>query len=166
MPSGRRQDHVATASRFAETGAASETAVNHTSAPKTECFMRIVRAPFRFAAGNQRIGPPGHLVDWKSTGKRPRPRNREVEAISEPGPKVGVTQVRVWLISTYEMISDLDIWRAANLLIRKHGADAELEAAKRADLMLDRGDDEGQLLWRRIKRAIGALQGPPSGKSY
>ena len=42
------------------------------------------------------------------------------------------------------MVSDLDIWRAANLLIRKHGADAELEAAKRADLMLDRGDDDGQ----------------------
>lgn len=33
-----------------------------------------------------------------------------------------------------------DIWRAADLLIRKQRADAELEAAKRADLMLDRGD--------------------------
>ena len=63
------------------------------------------------------------------------------------------------------MISDLDIWRAANLLIRKHGADAELEAAKRADLMLDRGDDEGRLLWARIKRAIEALQAPPSGQT-
>ena len=42
------------------------------------------------------------------------------------------------------MISDLDIWRAANLLIRKHGADAELEAARLQDLMLDRGDDEGR----------------------
>jgi len=46
------------------------------------------------------------------------------------------------------MISDLDIWRAANLLIRKHGPDAELEAAKRADLMLNRADDEGRLLGR------------------
>jgi hypothetical protein len=62
------------------------------------------------------------------------------------------------------MISDLDIWRAANLLIRKHGADAEIEAVKRADLMLDRGDDEGWYLWRRIKRAIGALQAPPRSK--
>jgi len=44
------------------------------------------------------------------------------------------------------MISELDIWRAANLLIRNHGADAELEAAQRADLMLKRGDDEGRLL--------------------
>ncbi len=27
------------------------------------------------------------------------------------------------------MISDLDIWGAANLLIRRHGATADLEAA-------------------------------------
>ena len=41
------------------------------------------------------------------------------------------------------MISDLDIWRAAHLLIRWHGADAELEAARLQDLMLDRGDERG-----------------------
>jgi hypothetical protein len=50
------------------------------------------------------------------------------------------------------MISDLDIRRAANLLIRKHGPDAELEAARLADLMLGRGDDEGRLVWARIRR--------------
>jgi hypothetical protein len=55
------------------------------------------------------------------------------------------------------MIPELDIWRAANLLIRKHGANADLEAAKRADLMLDRGDDDGRLLWSRIRRAIETL---------
>lgn len=51
------------------------------------------------------------------------------------------------------MVSELDIWRAANLLILKHGANAQLEAARRADLMLDCGDDEGRLLWARIRRA-------------
>jgi hypothetical protein len=61
------------------------------------------------------------------------------------------------------MISDLDIWRAANLLIRKHGADPELEAAQRVDLMLDRGDDEGRVVWARIRRAVEALQA--QGKS-
>ncbi len=63
-------------------------------------------------------------------------------------------------------ILDLDIWRAAYLLIGQHGAEAELEAAKRADLMLDRGDLEGQTLWRRIRRAIVEVQalatGPPN----
>jgi hypothetical protein len=62
------------------------------------------------------------------------------------------------------MISDLDIWRAANMLMRQHGPDAELEAAKRADLMLDRGDDDGRLLWARIRRAIEELQAAPSGR--
>jgi hypothetical protein len=64
------------------------------------------------------------------------------------------------------MISDLDIWRAATLLIRKHGATAELEAAKRSDLMLDRGDDERRILWARIRRAVEALQAQPGGKLH
>jgi hypothetical protein len=42
-------------------------------------------------------------------------------------------------------ISNLDIWRAADLLIRQHGDDAEIVAAQRADLMLDRGDRDVQL---------------------
>jgi hypothetical protein len=64
------------------------------------------------------------------------------------------------------MISDLDIWRAANLLIRQHGPDAELEAAKRADLLLERSDLEGQTVWKRIRRAIVELKAPPSGRAH
>jgi hypothetical protein len=37
------------------------------------------------------------------------------------------------------IISDPDIWRAANMLIRKHGADAKLEAARLQDLMVRAG---------------------------
>lgn len=62
------------------------------------------------------------------------------------------------------MISDLDIWRAANLLIGRHGVDAELEAARMADAMLDRGDIEGQRVWQWIMRAIVELQAPLQGK--
>jgi hypothetical protein len=62
------------------------------------------------------------------------------------------------------MISDLDIWRAANLLIRRHGADALLEAARLGDLMRERGDGEGQRVWQRISRAIATLQAPLFGK--
>jgi hypothetical protein len=62
------------------------------------------------------------------------------------------------------MVSDLDIWRAARLLIRNHGAEAELEAARLQDLMLDRGDEEGRRVWQRIRRAIEALQAPPAGR--
>ncbi len=34
------------------------------------------------------------------------------------------------------MIPDLDIYRSANLLVKRHGADAPIEAAMRADAML------------------------------
>jgi hypothetical protein len=56
------------------------------------------------------------------------------------------------------VISELDIWRAANLLIRQHGADAALEAARLQALVFDRGDDKGRLVWAQIRRAIQALQ--------
>jgi hypothetical protein len=64
----------------------------------------------------------------------------------------------------YGMVSNPDIWRAANLLIREHGDDAELEAARMQDLMLDRDDDERRLLWARIRRALEALRAPASGR--
>jgi hypothetical protein len=63
------------------------------------------------------------------------------------------------------MIPDRDIWRAANLLIREHCADAEVVAGRRADEMLERGDREGQLLWLRIRRAIVELRAAPTGKA-
>ncbi len=37
------------------------------------------------------------------------------------------------------MIPDLDIYRSANVLIREHGKDAAIEAAMRADAMLEKG---------------------------
>ncbi len=42
------------------------------------------------------------------------------------------------------MTSDLDIYRTANVLIREHGEDADLEAAQRADAMLEKGCLDGQ----------------------
>jgi hypothetical protein len=60
-------------------------------------------------------------------------------------------------------INELDIYRAANLLIRQHRADAEFVAAQRADELLARGDPDGQLVWRRIRRAIVELQASPTG---
>ena len=41
------------------------------------------------------------------------------------------------------MVSDLDTYRAANVLIRQHGEDAPIEAAMRADGMLERRDLDG-----------------------
>ena len=61
------------------------------------------------------------------------------------------------------MISDLDIYRAANLLIDRYGEGALTEAAQMIDRMLAEDDSEGRIVWRRIKRAIEALQMPASG---
>lgn len=60
------------------------------------------------------------------------------------------------------MTPDLDVARAANLLIGRHGADAAIFASQRANAMLDRGDRYGQGVWLRIRSAIVALQGEPS----
>ena len=58
------------------------------------------------------------------------------------------------------MISDLDIYRAANLVIKRHGVDAELVAAQRVGQMIERGDFEGVRMWQRVTRAIVEMQGP------
>ncbi len=65
------------------------------------------------------------------------------------------------------MIPDLDIYRSANLLVKQHGEDAPIEAAKRADAMLEKGDLDGYAVWKRILRAVEELQGaaPKSGEA-
>ena len=57
------------------------------------------------------------------------------------------------------MTSDLDIYRSAQALIKQHGKDAPIEAAMRADAMLDKGDLDGCAVWKRILRAVEELQG-------
>ncbi len=57
------------------------------------------------------------------------------------------------------MIPDIDIYRVANLLVKRHGQDASIEAAMRADAMLDKGDLDGYAAWKRILRAVEELQG-------
>ncbi len=49
------------------------------------------------------------------------------------------------------MVSDLDIWRAANLYIKQHGENAALEGGMMADKMLEKGDLEGRsFYWVRL----------------
>ena len=55
------------------------------------------------------------------------------------------------------MTSDLDIYRSANELIKQFGDAADIEAAMRADELMDAGDMEGEAVWLRIGRAIEEL---------
>ncbi len=56
------------------------------------------------------------------------------------------------------MTTDLDIYRTASVLIREHGEDAALEAAQRADAMLEKGSLDGQRVWRRVLAAVKEIQ--------
>ncbi len=55
------------------------------------------------------------------------------------------------------MISDLDIYRSANVLVKRHGEDAPIHASMRADAMLEKGDLDGLAVWKRILRAVAEL---------
>ena len=57
-----------------------------------------------------------------------------------------------------EMIPSIDIYRSAKLLVDQHGEDAGLEAAMRADAVLEKGDMQGAATWRRIVKAVEELQ--------
>ncbi len=61
------------------------------------------------------------------------------------------------------MVSDLDIFRSANVLVKRHGQDAPIEAAMRADVMFDKGGLDGYAVWKRILRAVEELQGTEPG---
>ena len=63
------------------------------------------------------------------------------------------------------MIPDLDIYRSANVLVTRHGEDAPIHAAMRADKLLEKGDLGGYAVWKRILRAVEELlsKGRPDG---
>jgi len=50
------------------------------------------------------------------------------------------------------MVDDPDIWRAANLLLRRYGVDATIRAAQCADELFADGDSDGYAIWKRISR--------------
>ena len=55
------------------------------------------------------------------------------------------------------MITDLDVWHAAVLLIKRRGKDAALIASQRVDDMLTNGDLEGRTVRCRILEAVEEL---------
>jgi hypothetical protein len=55
------------------------------------------------------------------------------------------------------VIPEIDIWRAAQLLLKRHGERALDESAARADELALAGDDDGAATWRRIMAAVVQL---------
>ena len=56
------------------------------------------------------------------------------------------------------MTTDLDIYRSAHALIQQHGDAAAIEAAMKADAMLDKGNLDGAAVWRQIVAAVNEMQ--------
>ena len=55
------------------------------------------------------------------------------------------------------MISEIDVWRAAVLMMKRYSDNAPIESGKRADEFANSGDDAGAAIWRRIENAAEKL---------
>jgi hypothetical protein len=62
------------------------------------------------------------------------------------------------------LIPEIDIWRAAQLMLKRFGDNALEESAARSDELALAGDDAGAATWRRTMSAVTELANkiPPS----
>jgi hypothetical protein len=62
------------------------------------------------------------------------------------------------------MMTEIDIWRAAYLMLWWYGDTAEEESARRANELAADGNSAGEASWRQIINVIGQLANTtPSG---
>jgi hypothetical protein len=55
------------------------------------------------------------------------------------------------------VIPEIDIWRVANLMLKRYGDNAEVESSRRADELAADGDYAGVAVWRQIIDAVDQL---------
>jgi hypothetical protein len=55
------------------------------------------------------------------------------------------------------VIPEIDIWRVATLIIKRHGEHAKSQSEMRAEQLAASGDPAGAAVWRRITDAIEQL---------
>ena len=55
------------------------------------------------------------------------------------------------------MIPEIDIWRVANLMLKRYGDEAEVESARRDDELWEVGDAAGEAVLRRVMGAVRQL---------
>jgi hypothetical protein len=56
-----------------------------------------------------------------------------------------------------DVIPEINVWRAANLMLKHYGNEAEAESARRADELWEVGDAAGVAVWRRVMGAVRHL---------
>ena len=96
-----------------------------------ESLQRIIRRILEEAPGQ---GPRSHDANGRSRESRPQCQARS-DGFRDPGHRAQAPAV---------MTSEIDIYRTANVLVKRYGEDANLEAAQRADAMLEKGCLDGQ----------------------
>jgi hypothetical protein len=55
------------------------------------------------------------------------------------------------------VIPEIDIWRVANLMLKRYGDEADIESAIRAEELAEAGDHNGAAVWRRVIDAVAQL---------
>ena len=67
----------------------------------------------------------------------------------------------------FAMIPEIDIWRAASLMLKRYGEKALEESAARSDQLFAEQDHDGAAVWRRIIDAVSQLANTtPSGRLH
>ena len=61
-------------------------------------------------------------------------------------------------LTRVDYVEHIDCWRAAWLLVERHGADAPVQAALRIDELAKLDDEAGVLVWRNVLHAVDELQ--------
>ena len=62
-----------------------------------------------------------------------------------------------YLQKPQHLIKEIDIWRAANQMMKMFGDEADLAAARHADALMDLDDNDGFHAWVRVLVAIKNL---------
>jgi hypothetical protein len=84
-----------------------------------------------------------------------RPRGRDAAPGAEQWTSLTVSRRSRDNLS--RVIPEIDIWRVANLMLKRYGDEAEEESAIRAEELAADGDSAGAAVWRRVTHAIGQL---------
>lgn len=66
---------------------------------------------------------------------------------------------------TFPMIPEIDIWRAAAIMIKRYKDQADLAPARRADEYCDKGERDGPRTWLAILKAIDQLRTVQPGEA-
>ena len=64
------------------------------------------------------------------------------------------------------MLTDWELWACANHFVNKHGMDAPIIAAFRADELSEAGDERGAANFRAIVRLCNEMLSAPTGMSH